>query len=93
MPLDHHQGWIAPASEQTASMKLLNGAVALAACECSLTGDAWIVRPTDLVIMIPAMLFSTVTANPNFEITKTSVDIDRHREQLDRGEIVVRVQR
>lgn len=40
-----------------------------------------------------ATLFSAVTATPNFEITTTSVDIDRHRERLDKGEIVVRVQR
>ncbi|KAK9898971.1 hypothetical protein P389DRAFT_167710 [Cystobasidium minutum MCA 4210] len=45
------------------------------------------------VALAAASLLGRVTASPNFEISKTSVDIDRHREKLDNGEIVVRVQR
>jgi len=48
-----------------------------------------------------ALLWSSLLASravlaspsPNFELSKTSVHIDRHREALDNGEIIVRVQR
>lgn len=43
---------------------------------------------------LAASLFSNVvTANPNFEVAKTSVSLDKHREKLDNGELIVRVQR
>ena len=44
-------------------------------------------------LLASCSLFGAVLAIPNFEISKTSVSIDRHREALDNGEIVVRLQR
>lgn len=48
---------------------------------------------TAAALLASSCLFHAAIGAPNFEISKTSLSVDRHREALDNGEILVRVQR
>ncbi|CAD6577361.1 MAG: hypothetical protein CYPHOPRED_000223 [Cyphobasidiales sp. Tagirdzhanova-0007] len=48
---------------------------------------------TAAALLASSCLFQAAIGAPNFEISKTSLSVDRHREALDNGEILVRVQR
>jgi len=54
----------------------------------------WFTKTTLAAGALLASLSSAVASpNPNYEISKTSVNVNKHREKLDNGEIIVRVQR
>lgn len=51
------------------------------------------VIPSTHSAAIFALTGTNAAPSPNFEVSKTTVSVDRHRELLDNGQVIVRVQR
>lgn len=60
---------------------------------CQSSDEAEAIPLVATAALLASLSSAVASPNPNYEISKTSVNVDKHREKLDNGEIIVRVQR